>query len=102
MAKVLYWEESEQLDQGEESLSRDWTLLALCKECPEAFDDESRRTKRQARATCAKCPVRSKCLEFALALGREAKGYWGGTSEKQRQWMRACEGATSSRRLRIA
>ena len=38
-----------------------------------------------ARAVCAKCPVRSECLEAGL---REKHGIWSGTSERQRRGIR--------------
>jgi WhiB family transcriptional regulator, redox-sensing transcriptional regulator len=39
---------------------------------------------RQAKQVCARCPVRLRCLEYALASGRE-EGVWGGTSEDERR-----------------
>ena len=36
----------------------------------------------EARAICAKCPVRSDCLEYGL---REKDGVWGGLSYQQRR-----------------
>ena len=39
-----------------------------------------------ARATCAGCPVRLDCLEFALANPKLAAcGMWGGLTEDERQ-----------------
>ena len=40
-----------------------------------------------AKAVCATCPVRSECLEFALATNQEY-GEWGGTSEEERRALR--------------
>ena len=37
-----------------------------------------------ARRTCADCPVKSECLEYALE-NRIAHGVWGGTSERERR-----------------
>jgi WhiB family redox-sensing transcriptional regulator len=38
----------------------------------------------QAKAICARCPVRCDCLQFALAT-HQVHGVWGGTSEEERQ-----------------
>jgi len=40
-----------------------------------------------AKAVCMLCPVRSECLEFALATNQEA-GVWGATSEDERRKLR--------------
>jgi len=42
----------------------------------------------QAKAICARCPVRCDCLQFALAT-HQAHGVWGGTSEEERQLLRS-------------
>jgi len=42
---------------------------------------------------CTRCPVRVKCLEFALAT-QQAYGIWGGTSEEERRRILARGGAT--------
>lgn len=40
-----------------------------------------------ARQACESCPVRSQCLEFALADPRNA-GYWAGTTQRERNRIR--------------
>lgn len=40
-----------------------------------------------AKAVCARCPVRSECLDFALESGQDS-GVWGGTSEDERRLIR--------------
>lgn len=37
-----------------------------------------------ARRICASCPVKERCLEYALA-NRIDHGVWGGTSERERR-----------------
>ena len=37
-----------------------------------------------ARRVCVDCPVKSECLEYALA-NRIDHGVWGGTSERERR-----------------
>lgn len=41
-----------------------------------------------AKALCAICPVRSECLEHAMAES-EMVGIWGGLSERERRRLRA-------------
>lgn len=40
----------------------------------------------EVRTTCASCPVREPCLE--LALETDERGFWGGTSERDRARLR--------------
>ena len=42
---------------------------------------------RPAKAVCDGCPVRAECLDHALRHN-ENWGIWGGTSEKERRFMR--------------
>jgi WhiB family redox-sensing transcriptional regulator len=37
----------------------------------------------RAREVCARCPVRSECLDFALRT-RQMHGVWGGTTAEER------------------
>jgi WhiB family redox-sensing transcriptional regulator len=43
--------------------------------------------EEQARQICAACPVRNRCLEWALQAGVD-HGIWGGLSEHERQSLR--------------
>lgn len=71
-----------------------WQDDGLCREIGDALffpDDEGARAHRytDARAVCAACPVRSICLEDAMAregnVTREYRaGLWGGLSPEQR------------------
>ncbi|MDH6553743.1 WhiB family redox-sensing transcriptional regulator [Streptomyces sp. SAI-117] len=38
----------------------------------------------EAKAVCARCPVRERCLQWALAVG-QVEGVWGGTTESERR-----------------
>ena len=40
--------------------------------------------ERQAKAICARCPVRIECLEYAVRI-REPHGIWGGLNELERR-----------------
>jgi WhiB family redox-sensing transcriptional regulator len=42
---------------------------------------------RQVKALCGPCPMRSACLEYALA--HDVRGIWGGTGYQERRIMRA-------------
>lgn len=62
-----------------------WADRALCAQTdPEAFFPEKGHSTREAKATCAACPVRTQCLEYALDHS-ERFGIWGGLSEKERR-----------------
>ena len=78
----------------------DWQRFAACKgEDPALFFDTDDETLRQrqarearAKAVCWRCPVRLRCLDFAV---REPLkwGVWGGKSEDERgreraRWLR--------------
>ncbi len=45
--------------------------------------------ERQAKAICARCPVRDPCRDFALEI-REQHGIWGGLTESERQALLEC------------
>lgn len=38
----------------------------------------------EAKAVCARCPVREWCLQWALDVG-QVEGIWGGTTESERR-----------------
>ncbi len=69
----------------------DWQLHAACRGMesefffhPDRERGEARAEREQsAKAVCAACPVRTHCLEHALAV-REPYGVWGGLSEDER------------------
>ncbi|MGY4923644.1 WhiB family transcriptional regulator [Streptomyces sp. 900105755] len=41
----------------------------------------------EAKAVCTRCPVRERCLQWALDVG-QVEGIWGGTTESERRAMR--------------
>lgn len=62
-----------------------WMLEARCLDAdPEAFFPEKGGSTREAKRICATCPVRTECLEHALASD-ERFGIWGGLSERERR-----------------
>jgi WhiB family transcriptional regulator, redox-sensing transcriptional regulator len=71
----------------------EWWSLAACQHAdPDLFFPVSGRGAARAqigdaKAVCARCPVRSDCLHYALAAG-PVQGVWGGTSEEERRLLR--------------
>ena len=45
------------------------------------------KQKAKIKKMCAKCPVQSKCLDWALRNNEE--GMWGGTTEDERKAIKA-------------
>jgi WhiB family transcriptional regulator, redox-sensing transcriptional regulator len=73
-------------------LPTDWQVGAICAELPEdeadaIFFPERGGSSKAAKAICARCPVRSECLDYAL-VSKEPFGIWGGTSERERRRLR--------------
>ena len=68
----------------------DWRHRAVCRdEDPELFfpvgtSGPAIAQIQEAKAVCARCPVSSECLEWALESGQDA-GVWGGMSEDERR-----------------
>ncbi|HET6504450.1 MAG TPA: WhiB family transcriptional regulator [Amycolatopsis sp.] len=71
----------------------DWPSRAACRdEDPELFFPVSEmgpgaRQAAQAKAVCARCPVRAECLEYALDNGLD-HGIFGGLTERERRGVR--------------
>ena len=70
-------------------VSMAWQLDAACAAQAGQVDFFPARGEsvRDAKAVCARCPVKSDCLEFALRL-KVAHGVWGGLSERERRTLR--------------
>ena len=75
------------------SPTTEWQQSGLCRAGdstvffpPTTFEHKPERETRESRAKaiCARCPVRSECLDWALAT-REPHGVWGGYSESERK-----------------
>ena len=68
----------------------DWRHHAACRdEDPELFFPISEvgpgaRHTAEAKAVCARCPVREQCLRYALDNGLD-DGIFGGTTERERR-----------------
>jgi WhiB family redox-sensing transcriptional regulator len=70
-----------------------WQYRAACRGedaeiffAPNYFErkEEKEAREAQAKAICARCPVRPECLEYALR-NREPHGIWGGLNESERK-----------------
>jgi WhiB family redox-sensing transcriptional regulator len=76
----------------------DWRNLAACRKVdPDLFfpigeNMAARRQAEEAKAHCRPCPVREKCLEWALKARQDA-GVWGGMSEPERRAIHGRYGA---------
>jgi len=65
-----------------------WARRALCADAdPEIFFRAHDDPATEARRTCAQCPVRADCLQFALDAG-ERHGIWGGLDPAERTALR--------------
>ena len=65
----------------------DWTRDAACRDVdPEIFFPERGHDARAAKAVCARCPVASECLAYALK-DEDAYhwGVWGNSVPKERR-----------------
>jgi WhiB family redox-sensing transcriptional regulator len=66
-----------------------WELAACAAGDGERFFPEGQSLARQiaeAKAVCHECPVRSRCLSWALTM--DVSGVWGGHSQRERRSMR--------------
>lgn len=76
-----------------------WMLSAKCRDYPPGtFFPSDGVGVDKARRICGECPVKAKCLEYALAY-RIDHGVWGGASERERRRIlrsRRLEAATAA------
>ena len=71
----------------------DWQLRAACRGPqavvffpPGTFERKDEKHAREVRAKeiCRTCPVKTPCLDYAVAI-REPHGIWGGLNEAERK-----------------
>ena len=62
-----------------------WQDQALCAELRLDMFTSNKKQRAQNTRVCVECPVRVKCLEFAVATGEQA-GMWGGVLFSYRSW----------------
>jgi WhiB family redox-sensing transcriptional regulator len=68
-----------------------WMDEGVCAQSdPDAFYPERGHSATAAKELCLGCPVRVRCLEYALA-NQERFGVWGGLSERERRALAANE-----------
>lgn len=76
---------------AETALRFDWQADAACRRVdPEIFFPSGEDEARPAKEFCGSCPVRLRCLGFALTAG-ERFGVWGGLTAKERNRLSAAE-----------
>ena len=79
---------SQLLDQATADTKREWGAQALCTASdPEIFFPPSDSPATEARQICAQCPVRGRCLAYAVAAD-ERFGIWGGLNPQERRNLR--------------
>jgi WhiB family redox-sensing transcriptional regulator len=65
-----------------------WMDFGLCTQTdPEIFFPEKGSSPRPAQRICGECPVRLRCLRYALE-NDEQQGVWGGTTPRERRQLR--------------
>jgi WhiB family redox-sensing transcriptional regulator len=80
-------------DPAARHLPATWRESAACRQTdPELFfpigqAGPAAAEIQQAKAVCARCPVRQPCLAYALAT-RQEYGIWGGCDENERRLLR--------------
>ena len=63
-----------------------WAKQGMCRDYPPSmFFPASGETPKDAKAVCARCPVRDDCLDYALSMGPSLEGVWAGTSKRERR-----------------
>jgi WhiB family redox-sensing transcriptional regulator len=72
---------------------QDWVEQALCAQTDPAlfYPEEGGTPSAVARRVCARCEVRTECLEYALDHD-EQYGLWGGLDARQRMRLIAHRG----------
>ncbi|HEX6353213.1 MAG TPA: WhiB family transcriptional regulator [Actinophytocola sp.] len=72
----------------------EWMRSSACAQTdPEAFFPERGQPNGSAKSVCQGCPVRTACLEYALARN-ERRGVWGGLSGRERRQLARARYAT--------
>lgn len=68
----------------------EWMTAAACNGADlNLFFPAPGQSSKPAVAYCRRCPVRERCLDYALGYAdRDLPGIWGGLSENQRNKLR--------------
>ena len=63
----------------------EWAELALCAQVDgDLLFPERGTSNTDAKAVCNRCPVRERCLTYAIDNG-EHDGIWGGKTDRERR-----------------
>src|SRR4249920_505572 len=70
-----------------------WVADAKCAELDpytvdEIFFVEKGGSSARAKEFCKDCPVKNPCSQYAILGGEDIKGYWGGTTDRERKKLR--------------
>jgi WhiB family redox-sensing transcriptional regulator len=73
---------------------QDWRARAACRALPAdlffpagELEEEAVEQAEEAKTVCARCPVRTACLEWAIATN-QPYGIWGGMNASERRSIR--------------
>jgi WhiB family redox-sensing transcriptional regulator len=67
----------------------EWMVDAACRYVdPDLFFPAVGVHAGHAKQVCMSCPVRTQCLEYAMTLGPDLHGIWGGSCAKTRTKLR--------------
>jgi WhiB family transcriptional regulator, redox-sensing transcriptional regulator len=86
---------------GAVSIPGRWAGQALCVQAdPDAWFPGHHALIGRAKRICAACPVRAECLEYALSGADTWRGIttgiWGGTTPRERSWLRQARKAAAA------
>lgn len=66
-----------------------WKPLGACIGMdPDMFFPPKGPSPKEAKAVCARCPVRQECLDYSMEAN-EKFGVWGGLTERERRILRS-------------
>ncbi|ABM10338.1 WhiB family transcriptional regulator [Paenarthrobacter aurescens] len=91
-------------ERGRRNTDAWWSAAACADEDPDLFfpigtRGPARAQFEEARVICLSCPVRTRCLEYAMKTGAEF-GMWGGTTPDERKRIGRRAEASRTRAIR--
>jgi len=75
-------------------LDTHWQEYAVCRQFdPDLFFEEGNNKReweqKVIQSACRVCPVRQRCLDYALSHPKPQWGVWGGLTQRQHRALRA-------------
>lgn len=74
-----------QVQQSPSTKSAGWDQAACVGVDTNIFFPERGQTARAAKAICATCPLKRRCLQEALTADGKLQGVWGGHTPTERE-----------------